>query len=67
MNNQAVDFRNPVVLRKTGIKALSEALSPVGMTYFLRQYETGEGDYTQERKELLKDITTEDIMAALSK
>ena len=67
MGSQAIDFRNPVVLRAMGIKALSQALTPVGMAYFLRQYETGEGDYTQEREELLKDITTEDIMAALSK
>ena len=65
MNNQAIDFRNPVVLRKMGIEALSKALSPVGMAYFLRQYETGEGDYTKEREELLNDLTTADIMAAL--
>lgn len=65
MNNQAIDFRNPVILRKMGIEALSRALTPVGMAYFLKQYETGEGDYTKERKELLKDFTTADIMAAL--
>lgn len=65
MNNQAIDFRNPVILRKMGIEALSRALTPVGMAYFLKQYETGEGDYTKEREELLKNFTTADIMAAL--
>lgn len=67
MNNQAIDFRNPVLLRKMGIEALSKALTPVGMAYFLKQYEIGEGDYTKERKELLKDYTTADIMKALKK
>lgn len=67
MNNQAIDFRNPVLLRKIGIEALSKALTPVGMAYFLKQYEIGEGDYTKEREELLKDYTTADIMKALKK
>ncbi len=65
MNNQTMNFRNPVILRKMGIEALSKALSPVGMAYFLKQYEKGEGDYTKEREELLKDFTTVDIMEAL--
>ena len=67
MNNQAIDFRNPVLLRKMGIEALSKALTPVGMAYFLKQYVIGEGDYTKEREELLKDYTTADIMKALKK
>lgn len=66
MNNQAIDFRNPVMLRKLGIEALSKALTPVGMAYFLRQYETGEGDYTKEREELLKNFTTDDIITGLA-
>ena len=67
MNNQAIDYRNPVLLRKMGIEALSKALSPVGMAYFLRQYETGEGNYTEEKEELLKKFTTADIIAGISK
>lgn len=66
MNNQAIDFRNPVMLRKLGIEALSKALTPVGMAYFLRQYEMGEGDYTKEREELLKNFTTDDIITGLA-
>jgi len=67
MNNPAIDYRNPVMLRKMGIEALSKALSPVGMAYFLRQYEIGEGDYTRERGEMLKDFTTESILAGIGK
>ena len=63
MNNPAIDYRNPVMLRKTSVEALPKAISPVGMAYFLRQYEVGEGDYIQERGEMLKDFTTESILA----
>jgi hypothetical protein len=65
MNN--LDYRDPVLLRKMGIDALSNALSPVGMAYFLKQYETGAGDYTREKETFLADITTEDIIAGIAK
>ena len=67
MNDPAIDYRNPVKLRKMGVEALTKALSPVGMAYFLWQYEIGEGDYTRERGEMLKDFTTESILAGIGK
>jgi hypothetical protein len=44
-------------IRRAGIEALSKALGPVGMARFMQQFEKGSGDYTKERKELLKNIT----------
>ena len=41
-------------LRKLGIKALTEALGPVGMVRFLGQYEKGTGDYIRSRQQWLK-------------
>ena len=35
--------------------------SAVGMAYFIRQYEVGEGDYTKEKYEADKDYTMEEI------
>ena len=61
MNNLAIAYNNPAVLRKVGIEALTKELGPLGMTLFLRQYENGYGDYTEERDDLLKDITLEAI------
>ena len=61
MSNLAIHFNNPVSLRKAGIDALAKELGPLGMALFLRQYDNGYGDYTQEREELLKDITLEDV------
>jgi len=38
------------------IKALSRELIPVGMTYFIRQFENGEDDYTKERADIGKEM-----------
>jgi hypothetical protein len=70
MNIQTIpapDLRNPVVIRKLGIEALTKELGAVGMAYFMRQFETGYGDYTAERDELLKSITSEEIIAEARK
>jgi len=61
MSIQAVDYNNPVALRKAGLAALAKELGPLGMALFMRQYDSGYGDYTAERDELLKDIKLEDI------
>jgi len=61
MSNLAIDYNDPVVLRKAGLDVLAKELGPLGMVLFLRQFDTGYGDYTLERDELLKDITLEDI------
>jgi len=65
MSNAVVDYLNPVTVRREGIKALSNALTPVGMAYFFRQIEPGEGNYTDEKEELTKDYTTKSIMDEL--
>jgi len=45
-----------------GIEALIEKLGPVGMAEFLRQFDSGYGDYTKERHEWLDDINIELIV-----
>lgn len=61
MNNKLnIDFRNPSVVRKLGIAALTKELGVVGMAYFIRQFDMGSGDYTAERDELLEGVTTMD-------
>ncbi|HEY5042447.1 MAG TPA: hypothetical protein VIK53_10630 [Verrucomicrobiae bacterium] len=46
------DTLNPAALRTAGCKALADALGPLGMARFLRQFEQGNGDYTRDRKKL---------------
>jgi len=67
MNLNISDFRNPQKIRRLGLEALVKELGPVGMAYFIRQFEPGEGNYTAERAELLKDVTMDDILRDLEK
>ena len=43
-----VDLNNPADVRNAGMKALREALGPVGMVKFIKQFDLGYGDYTEE-------------------
>ena len=61
MSNTAIDYNNPVALRKAGLEALTKELGPLGMALFIRQYESGYGDYTAEREGLLKNLVIDDV------
>ncbi|MDR0238789.1 MAG: hypothetical protein LBI88_00995 [Deltaproteobacteria bacterium] len=63
MSEEKLNIYNFSELRQRGIDALTEALGPVGMAYFFRQFEPGCGDYTAERQALLADVTLEDFAA----
>lgn len=61
-----VNLSNPIEIRNVGIKALQEALGPVGMVKFMQQYDMGYGDYTKE-KQNQPDISLEEIDGLLKK
>ncbi|MDR2554117.1 MAG: hypothetical protein LBC64_01705 [Fibromonadaceae bacterium] len=48
-------------IRTIGLKALLEALGPIGMARFMQQYDAGYGDYTKEKYEL-PDMAMEEIV-----
>ena len=48
-------------IKRIGIEALTERLGPIGMLEFMRQFDSGYGDYTKERHEWLDHLTFEDI------
>lgn len=54
------EVRLPVDVRNAGMKALHEALGPVGMVKFMQQYDMGYGDYTKEKQEQ-PDMSLEEI------
>jgi hypothetical protein len=58
----AIDYRNPKAIRRLGIDVLTRELGPLGMAYFIQQYDSGEGDYTKERHQWLDDITMEEAV-----
>lgn len=55
-----INLSNPIEIRNAGVKALQEALEPVGMVKFMQQYGLGYGDYTKE-KQGQPDISLEEI------
>ena len=61
-----VNLSNPIEIRNVGIKALQEALGPVGMVKFMQQYDMGYGDYTKE-KQGQPDISLDEIDILLKK
>ena len=61
-SNVAINFRDQTLVRKAGMSALKKELGTVGAAYFIRQFSTGQGDYTVERDKLLEDITFDEIV-----
>jgi hypothetical protein len=53
---------NPVELRRRGLEVLVRELGYANAMRFLLQYDTGHGDYTKERVELLPDWKVEEMM-----
>jgi len=62
-----VVIKEPNTIRKKGLEALNKELGPLGMTCFIRQFDTGQGDYTKEREELNKDVKIADILKGINK
>jgi hypothetical protein len=54
-------------IRKLGIEALTEKLGPLGMVEFMRQFDSGYGDYTKERHNWLDGLKIEDISNEIRK
>ena len=52
-------------IRKEELKALREKLGLHEFIKFLQSYSEGKEDYTEERREILKDIKIEDVQEFL--
>ena len=61
-----VNLSNLVEIRNVGIKALQEALGPVGMVKFMQQFDMGYGDYMKEKQDQ-PDISLDEIDIWLKK
>ena len=55
-----LNVNNLMEVRKVGLQALNEALGPIGMVRFIQQYESGSGDYTEEKYQK-PDLTVEEV------
>jgi hypothetical protein len=66
-DNLAMNFHNPSLVREAGLAALKKELGVVGTAYFLRQFDFGRGNYTEERGEWLDNQNNEDILEGIRK
>ena len=48
-------------IRRAGVEALRRELGVVGMVRFLQQFETGTGDYTEERQQIVGKAGVRDL------
>jgi len=46
---------------------LKKELGPAGMVYFVRQFSSGSGNYTEERRSLQKAVSIKDIADRIKK
>ncbi len=58
MDALIIDPREP---RETGFRALTGAIGWVNAVRFLRQYDPGSGDYTEERRAILPEWDAETL------
>ena len=58
--DETFNINSPRAVREAGIKALTDALGPVGTIRFMQQFEDGDGDYTKEKYEQ-PDVTIEEF------
>lgn len=49
-------------IRLRGLEVLARELGPAGLIRFLQQFETGYGDYSKERHDLLAGHTVDDVI-----
>jgi len=57
----------PIELYRKGFQALIDALGYVDAIRFIRQFDSGSGDYTEERHQWLDNVTMDEILADIKK
>ncbi len=58
-------YRTQNEIAVKGFAALVERLGPGGALQFIHQFEVGRGDYTKERRKILKSVTLRKLRAEL--
>lgn len=64
MNAQAKPLSE---ITRHAIDLLSKEMGIVDTVRFLNQFTTGYGNYTEEREDLFKDLTLDEILATIKK
>ena len=57
----------PIEIRRAGWEALLNTLGPSGALKFILYYERGEGNYCEQRKEMFKDKSVQELVQDMKK
>ena len=57
----------PIEIRRAGWEALLNTLGPSGTLKFILDYERGEGNYCEQRKEMFKDKSMQELVQDMKK
>lgn len=60
-------MKTPIEINRIGYRALVDALGFDGAIRFLRQFDPGEGDYTNQRHQWLDKLSLDDIIADIDR
>ncbi|MCL2860338.1 MAG: hypothetical protein FWF46_07310 [Oscillospiraceae bacterium] len=60
--NNAITVKDLEDIRQKALKAIRDTVGPVGLIKFMQMYSNGEGDYTKERREKLKNFDEQDYL-----
>ena len=58
---------NLSTIRERGYAALTKELGSSGMAIFVRQFENGKGNYTDERQEVQKNTKIDDVVERIKR
>jgi hypothetical protein len=65
INEISTRTMTPIELQRIGFDTLVKSLGVVDATRFIHLYDSGSGDYTEERHEWLDKLTVNDIIGEL--
>lgn len=62
-----LDMKSLDEVNDEALRVLTRELGVANTARFLRQFTTGSGDYTEDRKELFKDQSLDDVLELIRK
>ena len=64
---EAIEPTNLNQIRRLGFEILNKELGPVAMVRFLQQFESGQGNYTEERHQWLDSLYIDNVSQEVEK
>lgn len=58
-------MQSPSMIRQEGYRVLTKEMGAVNAAIFIRQLESGSGNYTNERRAILEENSIDDIVARI--